>query len=259
MLSQYSVRSSCLVQVGETIAATTSWGSKLIGFRLRAAATSRHDAEHLGRQQADLFRLSEIHSCLWTDTFFSEILSYNLRNNHFQLDLCIGCYVIHEQNIVEAASSNESGQFPERRRKKQKKKEFDHIVRPFEGDHADVDSVGNESLVVHELVGGEGGHCVEEQLSSLLEVPDGHTVQALVDLQAIPPVPVSPLLNKAAEEKIKMHALAIMASRISLSPRFFSASSSTSSRRFSSSSLAFFILLSRSPSSCHFSSLHRPS
>lgn len=57
MLSQYSVRSSCLVQVGETIAAATSWGSKLIGFRLRAAPTSRHDAEHLGRQQADLFRV----------------------------------------------------------------------------------------------------------------------------------------------------------------------------------------------------------
>ena len=73
-------------------------------------------------------------------------------------------------------------------------------VRPFEGNHADVDSVGNKGLVVHELVGGEGGDCVKEELSSLLKVPDGHTVQALVDLQAIPPVPVSPLLNKAAEK-----------------------------------------------------------
>lgn len=72
-------------------------------------------------------------------------------------------------------------------------------VRPFEGDHADVDGVGDKGLVVHELIGGEGGDCVEEELSSLFEVPDGYTVQALVDLQTIPPVPVSPLLNEAIE------------------------------------------------------------
>ena len=80
--------------------------------------------------------------------------------------------------------------------------EFSYLfteVRPFQGDHAHVDCVGDEGLVVHELVGGEGGDCVEEQLCSLLEVPDGHTVQTLVDLQAVPPVPVSPLLDKAAE------------------------------------------------------------
>ena len=72
-------------------------------------------------------------------------------------------------------------------------------VRPLEGDHADVDGVGDKGLVVHELVGGEGGDGVEEELSSLFEVPDDHTVQALVDLQTVPPVPVSPLLNEAAE------------------------------------------------------------
>lgn len=72
-------------------------------------------------------------------------------------------------------------------------------VRPFEGDHADIDGVGDKGLVVHELVGGEGGDRVEEELRSLFEVPDGHTVQALVDLQTIPPVPVSPLLNEAVE------------------------------------------------------------
>ena len=72
-------------------------------------------------------------------------------------------------------------------------------VRPFEGDHADVDGVGDKGLIVHELVGSEGGDCVEEELSSLFEVPDGHAVQALVDFQTIPPVPVSPLLNEAVE------------------------------------------------------------
>ncbi len=75
-------------------------------------------------------------------------------------------------------------------------------VRPFEGDHADVDGVGDKGLVVHELVGGEGGYCVEEELSSLFEVPDGHAVQALVHLQTIPPVPVSPLLDEAVETEM---------------------------------------------------------
>ena len=74
-------------------------------------------------------------------------------------------------------------------------------IRPLEGDHADVNGVGDKCLVVHELVGGEGGDRVEEELSSLLEVPDGHTVKTLVDLQAIPSVPVAPLLNEAAEKE----------------------------------------------------------
>lgn len=58
LLSQYSERSSCLV--GGTIATAIgllSCSSKVIGFRLRAAATSRHDTEQLGRQRADLFRV----------------------------------------------------------------------------------------------------------------------------------------------------------------------------------------------------------
>lgn len=72
-------------------------------------------------------------------------------------------------------------------------------IRPFEGDHADVHCVCNKGLVIHELIRGEGGDCVEEELRCLLEVSDGHTVQTLVDLEAIPPVPVSPLLDKARE------------------------------------------------------------
>lgn len=71
-------------------------------------------------------------------------------------------------------------------------------VGSLEGDHADVDCVGDKSLVVHELVGGEGGDGVEEELGGLLEVPDGHAVQTLVDLQAVPAVPVATLLDEAA-------------------------------------------------------------
>lgn len=72
-------------------------------------------------------------------------------------------------------------------------------VGPFEGDHAHVNRVGDKSLVVHQLVWSESGDCVEEQLRCLFEVPDGHTVQALVHFQAIPPVPVAPLLNEAED------------------------------------------------------------
>lgn len=71
-------------------------------------------------------------------------------------------------------------------------------VGSLEGDHADVNCVGDKRLVVHELVGGEGGDGVEEELGGLLEVPDGHAVQTLVDLQAVPAVPVAALLDEAA-------------------------------------------------------------
>lgn len=80
-------------------------------------------------------------------------------------------------------------------------------VGSLEGDHADVDGVGDKRLVVHELVGGERGDGVEEKLGGLLEVPDGHAVQALVDLQAVSPVPVTPLLYEAASEEKNVHQL----------------------------------------------------
>lgn len=76
-------------------------------------------------------------------------------------------------------------------------------VRPFEGDHADINGVRNKGLVIHEFIRCKGGDCVEEEFSCLLEVSDGHAVQTLVDLQTIPPVPVSPLLNKATETCIE--------------------------------------------------------
>lgn len=76
-------------------------------------------------------------------------------------------------------------------------------VGPLQSNHTDVDSVGDEGLVVHEFVGGEGGDRVQEELCRLLEVPDGHAVQSLVDLQTVPPVPVTSLLNKAVERRTK--------------------------------------------------------
>lgn len=75
-------------------------------------------------------------------------------------------------------------------------------VGSFQGDHADIDGVSDKGFVVHEFIGGECRHCVEEELSSLLEVPDGHAVKTLVNLQTVPPVPVTPLLNEAVEAKI---------------------------------------------------------
>lgn len=48
-----------------------SCGSKLIGFRLRAAATSRHVAEQLGRQQANLFCRVNVCACVYE--YFSHV------------------------------------------------------------------------------------------------------------------------------------------------------------------------------------------
>lgn len=79
-------------------------------------------------------------------------------------------------------------------------------VRPLQRDHAHVDGVRDERLVVHELVRGEGGHGVEEKLGGLLEVSDGDAVQALIHLQAVPPVPVSALFNQTDGDELNVHA-----------------------------------------------------
>lgn len=73
-------------------------------------------------------------------------------------------------------------------------------VGPLQCDHAHVHRIRDEGFVVHEFVRGEGGDGVQEQLSRLLEVPDGHAVEALIHLQTIPPVPVTALLNQTTEE-----------------------------------------------------------
>lgn len=76
-------------------------------------------------------------------------------------------------------------------------------VRPLQRYHAHVDGVRDESLVVHELVRGEGGHGVEEKLGGLLEVSDGDAVQALIHLQTVPAVPVSALFDQTNSGRIK--------------------------------------------------------
>ena len=50
-------------------------------------------------------------------------------------------------------------------------------------------------LVVHELVAGEGRDGLEEEVGGLAEVSDGHGVEAFVDLQPVPAIPVTALLH----------------------------------------------------------------
>lgn len=76
-------------------------------------------------------------------------------------------------------------------------------VGSLERNHANIDGVGDKGLVVHQFVGGKGGHSVQEQLGCLLKVPDGHTVQTLIDLQPVPPVPVTTFLNQTANTNIQ--------------------------------------------------------
>lgn len=70
VLPQYSERSSCLVGTVATAMSLWSCGSKLIAFRLRAAATSRRDTEQLGRQRADLFHVrTSVLTCMCVGVF----------------------------------------------------------------------------------------------------------------------------------------------------------------------------------------------
>ena len=64
-------------------------------------------------------------------------------------------------------------------------------VRALEGDDAAEHGVHDEGLVVHQLVGGERCHGVEEERGRVFEVAHGHAVHPAVYLQSVPPVPVA--------------------------------------------------------------------
>ena len=68
-----------------------------------------------------------------------------------------------------------------------------------QGEHGDVHGVLDESGVVHQLVAGESGHGLQEQLGRLAKVPDGNHVQALVHLQPVPAVPVAAVFYQPVE------------------------------------------------------------
>ena len=74
------------------------------------------------------------------------------------------------------------------------------------GEGCHEDEVLNEGVVGGDLVGGEGGEGLEEDVSSPLEVTNGHEVDGLVGLKSVSAVPVSSLLYKTKQ-------------RIRLSPR----------------------------------------
>ena len=50
-------------------------------------------------------------------------------------------------------------------------------------------------FVVHQLVAGERGDGLEEEVGGLAEVPDGHRVEAFIDLQPISTIPVATLFH----------------------------------------------------------------
>ena len=73
---------------------------------------------------------------------------------------------------------------------------------PLQCDDTAQHCVGDKLGVVHELVGGEGGDCVQKQGGSLLELPDGHAVDPTIHLETVPSVPVSPLIYQTASTPV---------------------------------------------------------
>lgn len=69
-------------------------------------------------------------------------------------------------------------------------------VPPLESEHSSKNAENDKVLVVDELCGGEGRDRVEQELPALLEVADREEVQALVRLEPVATVPVTPLLNE---------------------------------------------------------------
>mmetsp|Transcript_56019 Transcript_56019/g.120586 ORF Transcript_56019/g.120586 Transcript_56019/m.120586 type:complete len:237 (-) Transcript_56019:147-857(-) len=65
--------------------------------------------------------------------------------------------------------------------------------RPIAGDHREDDSVEHEVLEFHELRRREGWHHLEEEIRRLFPTARCHQVDALVDLQLVPPLPIAAL------------------------------------------------------------------
>ena len=78
------------------------------------------------------------------------------------------------------------------------------LLGSWQGNHAAKHSVSDEGFVVHEFVRGEGSDSVQEKWGSHLKVPDGHAVGASVYLKPVSPVPVTSLVNEAAN-KLLLH------------------------------------------------------
>ena len=79
---------------------------------------------------------------------------------------------------------------------------FSHLlskIRSFERDHTTDDCVSDEAFIIHEFVRRERGHSVQEQVGGRLEVPYGHTVDTAVNLEAVPPIPITTFLDQTGE------------------------------------------------------------
>ena len=70
-------------------------------------------------------------------------------------------------------------------------------VDAVDGHGGHEDSVKDEVVVCAEFVGSEGGEALEEEGGRLREFADGRVVEGLVDLEPVPPVPVTALLDHA--------------------------------------------------------------
>ena len=69
-------------------------------------------------------------------------------------------------------------------------------ITASQGNHTAETCILDKSAVVHQLCGGEGCHGVKETSGSLAEVSDGHGIETLVRLEAVPAVPVPALFHQ---------------------------------------------------------------
>lgn len=60
------------------------------------------------------------------------------------------------------------------------------------------DGKGDELLVLHDLGSCKGRQSLDEELGSLLELANGDVIQALVDLETIPTVPITSCIDQSA-------------------------------------------------------------
>ena len=70
-------------------------------------------------------------------------------------------------------------------------------IDALEGERVCDDGKRDKVVVGHELGGGERAQCVEEEHAATGELPDGYGVEALVNLEPVPAVPVAAVIDES--------------------------------------------------------------
>lgn len=81
---------------------------------------------------------------------------------------------------------------------------LDNFVSQFvtrETYHTHVNGVSDECVIIHELVTGESTNRIQEEIRSLLKIPNSNAISSLIYFQSISSVPIAAFFNQTEKKK----------------------------------------------------------